>query len=93
MLSTSLLVLSAAGLSAAYTWPNPQMERFDVLRYEQFGVGADFGLFVKPCNIYNFGTKTGRTNSADWLRTVRSPSVIERGLDWPCEGLSRYGDA
>jgi hypothetical protein len=70
----SLLMFALFGRQAsAYTWPNPQMEILDALRYEQSGsTGQSTGAFVFPCEQETFigGPKAGRINSADWLRTV-----------------------
>jgi hypothetical protein len=67
-----LLALALIGRQAsAYTWPNPQMETLDALRYEQTGpAGQATGTFVFPCNQFIDGSDTGRTNAANWLRTV-----------------------
>jgi hypothetical protein len=78
----SLLAIALIGRQAsAYTWPNPQMEALDALRYEQTGAtGQATAFFVFPCHQDNFigGSDAGRINAADWLRTVSSTSISVR---------------
>jgi hypothetical protein len=73
MLHSSLVLLAVVGLAAGYKWPSPQLEKLDQLRYEQSGVNGHVAGFVQPCSAFNFdfdSTRAGRTNAADWLRTV-----------------------
>jgi hypothetical protein len=67
-----LLVLALISRQAsAYTWPNPQMEVLDALRYEQIGIaGKGTAVDVFPCTNFVQGHNAGRINAADWLRTV-----------------------
>jgi hypothetical protein len=73
----SILAIALLGRQAcAYTWPNPLMEILDATRKEQLGPpgSARLGFDVVPCNpsIDLDGADSGRTNAADWLRTVSS---------------------
>ncbi|KAF7364726.1 Peroxidase [Mycena venus] len=67
----------------AYTWPNPQLEELDQIRFglrtfDADGNGGGIDVFVEPtCNQFLFdpnfqinGSHPGRTNAADWLRTA-----------------------
>jgi hypothetical protein len=56
--------------ASAYTWPNPQMEVLDALRYEQIGGKGTASGSVFPCTNFVQGHNAGRINAADWLRTV-----------------------
>jgi hypothetical protein len=71
---STLFPLALLGRQAlAYTWPNPQMEALDAMRYEQLGAaGFQSGIFTFPCDQFVEGTgiSAGRINAADWLRTV-----------------------
>jgi hypothetical protein len=74
---TLLAFVLACPWAAAYTWPNPQMEALDALRYEQDGPGGqNTAAIVLPCDPSGFVGKdlesAGRINAADWLRTVES---------------------
>jgi hypothetical protein len=92
----SLLAFALLGRQAsAYTWPNPQMEMLDALRYEQTGsAGQGTGGFVFPCTQAGFigGSDAGRINSADWLRTVsrRRLSTCDHNA-YGLAGVSRHG--
>jgi hypothetical protein len=73
----SFLAIALLGRQAcAYTWPNPLLEILDATRNEQLGPpgSARLGFDVVPCNpsIDVDGADSGRTNAADWLRTVSS---------------------
>ncbi|KAJ7927771.1 heme peroxidase [Mycena leptocephala] len=55
----------------AYIWPSPQLDALEALRFEQ-----PFANFIQPCNLFSFdaqgsGSRSGRSNAADWIRTVR----------------------
>ena len=74
----ALLVASASG----YTWPNPKLDELEALLYDQFGFNAPGILTaVLPCNSFvDFNGIANRSNAADWIRTVRLPSVYSSGL-------------
>jgi hypothetical protein len=71
-----LALFAVVSAVAGYTWPNPRLDALERLRYEQAGPRGSFiGPLVTPCNQFIFGRtpkKGGRTNAADWLRTVNS---------------------
>jgi hypothetical protein len=76
-----LALLAAVPAVVGYSWPNPGMDALESLRYDQGGpAGSILSAFVIPCNqfIHDGAGPSGRTNAADWLRTVRS--VLSR---WP----------
>lgn len=51
----------------AYIWPSPQLDELDQMRFEQPLAG-----FVRPCDLFIFdGSNSGRSDTADWIRTVR----------------------
>jgi hypothetical protein len=68
-------LLAAVPAVAGYAWPNPRMDALESLRYDQGGpAGSILSAFVIPCNqfIHDGAGPSGRTNAADWLRTVCS---------------------
>jgi hypothetical protein len=70
----SITLLAAAAVAAGYQWPNPRMEAFDFLRWDQAGVhGVVLGQGVVPCNQYVVTPAGNQTNAAQWLRTVSLP--------------------
>ena len=70
-----LVALSICGtLSTAYTWPSPQLDELESLHYDQAGYNAHGSIFVggvTPCTLFLFGNTPGRSNAAEWIRTVR----------------------
>ncbi|KAF7351670.1 Peroxidase [Mycena sanguinolenta] len=62
----------------AYTWPSPQLDALEAIRYDQVGfntIDTTLSSFVQPCNLYLFdsvagGLKSGRSDAADWIRTA-----------------------
>ena len=83
MRSSYLTLLTSACVTSAYVWPSPKLEELDHFRWDQTGFNAqDFaegGLTrfgdppSAPCDLF-FGDitgKAGRSNAADWIRTVR----------------------
>jgi hypothetical protein len=70
----SITLLAATAVAAGYQWPNPRMEAFDFLRWDQAGVhGVVLGQGVVPCNQYVVTPSGNQTNAAQWLRTVSLP--------------------
>lgn len=68
-----LLVLSVTA-AHAYVWPNAQLDELEHLRYDQAGYNAGpLTGVLTPCDAYSFGASAGRSNAADWIRTVRCP--------------------
>ncbi|KAK7053581.1 peroxidase [Favolaschia claudopus] len=69
-LSSLLLLLSSLSPSVdAYTWPSPQLDALEQVRWEQIGLTA----FLQPCNTFSFDpqrARSGRSNAADWIRTA-----------------------
>ncbi|KAF7354219.1 Peroxidase [Mycena venus] len=65
MLTLALFALLAT--ATAYIWPSPQFEALDEMRFEQPLAG-----FVNPCDLFIFdgSRKSGRADSADWIRTA-----------------------
>lgn len=69
----ALLFAYLTAAATAYTWPSPQLKALDALRFEQGNA-----IFLQPCDSFSFdprggGTRSGRSNAADWIRTVRYP--------------------
>lgn len=55
----------------AYTWPDPRVDLLEQILHQQEGydgLGLVFG--VAPCNSDINALSTGRTDSAEWLRTA-----------------------
>jgi hypothetical protein len=79
----SLTLLGAATVAAGYKWPNPRMEAFDFLRWDQAGAhGGILGTGVVPCNILGAGPDpSNQTNAAQWLRTVSPLALVLFALD------------
>jgi hypothetical protein len=77
-LAGGLTFLSTA---SAYTWPSPQLDALEAARFDQFGINAastlTFAGFIQPCDRF-FSSDTGRSDAADWIRTVR---ILPGGLD------------
>jgi hypothetical protein len=70
------LLSSLAPLINGYIWPSPKLDALEHLRWDQDGVNAG-GLqgFVASCDIFSFAPNldfftSGRSNLADWIRTV-----------------------
>ncbi|KAH8884379.1 heme peroxidase [Thozetella sp. PMI_491] len=68
--------------SWAYTWP-AQTDFLESVYYQQIGHnGLSFGLVVKTCGFKDNFAETGRTNTAEWIRTAyhdMSTADIEAG--------------
>jgi hypothetical protein len=72
------IVLLAFSLPVfGYQWPDPRMNDLEHFRWDQqkaAGRGVDLSSEEVPCNsfIRDVGPppQVGRTNAADWLRTV-----------------------
>lgn len=74
-LYTSALTCVALSIavSGQHTWPNPKLDELESLLYDQFGYNNN-GIVagaLRPCTLFNFGDTPGRSNAADWIRTVR----------------------
>ncbi|KIY64382.1 heme peroxidase [Cylindrobasidium torrendii FP15055 ss-10] len=73
LLATSLALANSV---LAYTWPSPQLDRLESLRWDQDGYNSfEAASFVKPCDRYTLserdkGTAGLRTNAGDWIRTA-----------------------
>jgi hypothetical protein len=75
----ALGTLTFFATASAYVWPSPQLDALEALRFDQTGfsvLSTTLSTFVKPCALFVFdgtvGTTSGRSNAADWIRTVRS---------------------
>lgn len=64
----------------AYTWPNPVLEELDGQLYDRDGYNSrPLATGMQPgqpgtlpnCNFFLFDATAGRSNAADWIRTVR----------------------
>lgn len=70
---TAVTIAASITLSAAYVWPNPMLDELESLHYDQRGYknyGSSIALGVDPCSKFLFGRTPGRSNAADWIRTV-----------------------
>jgi hypothetical protein len=69
MLTLALLPwIAFATPAAAWIWPLPQIDALDAVRFDSSGIA----LFTQPCDSFFLGNKqSGRSNVADWIRTVR----------------------
>ena len=67
-----LVMYLYAPLSNAYTWPNPRLDELDSQLHDRSGYNSrGLPLGMSPdCSAFVFGQQTGRTNAADWIRTV-----------------------
>jgi hypothetical protein len=76
LLVAATLLLSAATQAQAYTWPNPQLDALESLRYDQFGYNTRGTIIFQgltPCSKADrFDAVAGRSNAADWIRNVRT---------------------
>jgi hypothetical protein len=69
-----LAVLALASAVAGFHWPNPTLEAYDALRWDQAGAHSGLlGPAVTPCSRFEgTGEASGnQTNAAQWLRTVK----------------------
>jgi len=68
------LVLSAQALVAhAWSWPNPRMEDIESARWDASGYlprTSIMGGLTPNCSAFFRGSGRGRSNAADWIRTV-----------------------
>jgi hypothetical protein len=70
-ISLTLAALAQLAAVSAWQWPSAQLERLDTLRWDQMGVNqSPLGSFTSPCSQFSFTGTGGRSNAADWLRTV-----------------------
>ncbi|KAJ7260472.1 heme peroxidase [Mycena haematopus] len=84
----TLLTILAPAI-AYYTWPSPQLDALEALRYDQAGfnrLDTTLSTFVQPCNLYLFdavagGQKSGRSDAADWIRTAYHDVATHNVLD------------
>lgn len=60
-----IVVLVCLATAHGYTWPSPQLDALESMRWDQI-----FGGFVRPCDSFVGGPNTGRFNAADWIRAV-----------------------
>jgi len=71
---TLLLVATSLASARQHTWPDSQLDELEHLRFDQAGYNsAPFAGGVTPCDTYLFDqpdSKTGRSNTADWIRTA-----------------------
>jgi hypothetical protein len=70
MLSLALLASMSLASVQAYFWPSPQLDALEAMRWDQnrFGIAP----LIRPCDLFIFGpVNSGRSNAADWIRTVR----------------------
>lgn len=76
MLSFRLAVVTlslSATLTTAYIWPDSKLDELESLHYDQRGYrnrGEAFIAGLTPCNKIPGQVVPGRSNAADWIRTV-----------------------
>ncbi|KAF7342268.1 Peroxidase [Mycena venus] len=64
-----LALLTSLVTANAYIWPSPQLDALEALRWDQDRNGIT--ALIQPCDFFIFGSaKSGRSNAADWIRTV-----------------------
>ncbi|KAJ7736869.1 heme peroxidase [Mycena metata] len=70
MFRLAVFVCAVATANAAYTWPSPQLDAIEAMRWDQSRNGVT--KLVQPCNdfVSAGGVKSGRSNAADWIRTA-----------------------
>ncbi|KAJ6452488.1 heme peroxidase [Mycena sanguinolenta] len=67
-----------------YIWPTPQLDELESARFDQKGFNANaLSGFLQSCNSFIFGSNTGRSNAADWLRTARLSRLLIVGIGGP----------
>ena len=70
--------LFGTSVSNAYTWPNPLLEELDHQLHDRKGYNAarvPIGL-SPDCTAFVAGPLAGRSDVADWVRTVSGPLVF-----------------
>ncbi|KAJ7339761.1 heme peroxidase [Mycena albidolilacea] len=77
----ALLSPCLTAAATAYTWPSPQLEALDALRFEQGNA-----IFLQPCDSFSFdpqsgGARSGRSNAADWIRTAYHDMAMHNVAD------------
>ncbi|KAJ7617347.1 heme peroxidase [Roridomyces roridus] len=67
-----LLTLTYLSAVRGYTWPSPQLDALETVRFNQEGFNAGgLAALIQPCTAYIFGgPNTGRSDAADWIRTA-----------------------
>jgi hypothetical protein len=60
--------------TTAYVWPSPQLDALESLRWDLDR--HPIAPFVQPCTFFLFSVDgpSGRSNVADWVRTVSNQS-------------------
>jgi hypothetical protein len=66
-----LALLTYVAAAHAYLWPSPVLEELDSLLYELTVDTTTIPFLIDPCFNFLGGSTTGRSNAADWIRTVR----------------------
>jgi hypothetical protein len=71
-----LALLAYFATAHAYHWPSPILDELESLLYIVTPGVSGMANFVQPCDTFSFAPKdssghTGRSNAADWIRTVR----------------------
>jgi len=79
--TSSVLLLAYAGISTSfvYTWPDPKYDGMEGIRWQQLGYNQNqITTLIEPCDQFLNGPGFGRSNAADWVRTVRlaNPAAI-----------------
>lgn len=70
-LCIALAIMQNCPSVVAYTWPDPQIDLLESIRFQQNGFrqyGLAFG--VVPCHSMANMQETGRSDSAEWFRTA-----------------------
>jgi hypothetical protein len=78
-ISLSLFALAQIARVSGWTWPSPQLERLDALRFDQVGPGTINNILTRdtsPCDQANDANAGHRTRASDWIRTVCSFSTL-----------------
>lgn len=85
-MKTSLLVTLVLGafprFASSWTWPDAQMSELDAQRYDRKGYNSRIlTVVVTPCDSFQFEKTGGRSNAADWIRTVSLAYIVLPVID------------
>ncbi|KAJ7186076.1 heme peroxidase [Mycena filopes] len=76
-----LTLLTCVATATAYVWPSPKLDALEAMRWDQDDFNSGLVSFIQPCGFFTFSdtdAPTGRANTADWIRTVRSSLGFSR---------------
>jgi hypothetical protein len=79
----ALTLLASLATANAYVWPSPKLDALEAMRWDQSDTFNGMEAFILDnCQFFlqenEDGSGTGRSNAADWIRTVSGRSTTEQ---------------